>query len=196
MIVPTIPQAILLFLLGGVFLHFLMAGGRTFHVANADLEPAAWISQIMFVFGGTVTAWYLGLRHPMQMLNCIIAALLLAISLSLYEWARHTILRRRFGIAGSGHVPEALCDAGPYRIIRHPIYLAYMLAHLAVLAAVPHWFTAAIFAAVATICAYWAIDDERALMASGLSADYAAYRERTGMFLPKLSRAAPGRQPR
>ncbi|MET0540206.1 MAG: isoprenylcysteine carboxylmethyltransferase family protein [Variovorax sp.] len=196
MIVPTIPQAILLFLLGGVFLHFLMAGGRTFHVVNADLEPAAWISQIMFVFGGTVAAWYLGLHQPMHPLNGVIAALLLAISLSLYEWARHTIIRRRFGIAGSGHVPEALCDAGPYRFIRHPIYLGYMLAHLAVLAAIPHWVTAAIFAAVAAICAYWAIDDERALMASGLAADYASYRQRTGMFLPKLSRAAPGRQPR
>lgn len=196
MIVPTIPQAILLFLLGGVFLHFLIAGGRTFHVVNADLEPAAWISQIMFVFGGSVTAWYLGLRQLMHPLNGVIAAILLFISLSLYEWARHTILRRRFGIAGNGHVPEALCDVGPYRYIRHPIYLGYALAHLAVLVAIPHWVTAAIFAAVAAICAYWAIDDERALMASGLSADYAAYRRRTGMFLPKLSRAAPGRQPR
>ena len=196
MIVPTIPQAILLFLLGGVFLHFLIAGGKTFHVVNADLEPAAWISQVMFVFGGTVTAWYLGLHQLMHPVNGVIAALLLAISLSLYEWARHTISRRRFGIAGSGHVPESLCDTGAYRFIRHPIYLAYVLAHLAVLAAIPHWVTAAIFAAVAAICAYWAIDDERALMASGLATGYAAYRERTGMFLPKLSRAAPGRQPR
>jgi protein-S-isoprenylcysteine O-methyltransferase Ste14 len=195
-IVPTIPQAIFLFLLGGVFLHFLMAGGRTFHVVNADLEPAAWISQIMFVFGGTVTAWYLGLHQPLHPVNGVIAALLLALSLALYEWARHTISRRRFGIAGSGHVPEALCDTGPYRFIRHPIYLGYALAYLAMLAAIPHWVTAAIFAAVAALCAYWAIDDERSLLASGLSADYAAYRRRTGMILPKLSRSAPGRQPR
>ena len=194
--VPTIPQAVLLFLLGGVFLHFLIAGGKTFHVVNADLEPAAWISQIMFVFGGTVTVWFLGMRHPIHLPNGIIAATLLAGSVALYEWARHTISRRRFGIAGSGHVPEALCDTGPYRFIRHPIYLSYVLAHLAVLAAIPHWVTAAIFATVAALCVYWAIDDERALTASGLSADYAAYRRRTGMFLPKLSRAAPGRQPR
>jgi protein-S-isoprenylcysteine O-methyltransferase Ste14 len=195
-IVPTIPQAILLFLLGGVFLHFLMAGGRTFHVVNPDLEPGAWMAQIMFPFGGTVTVWFLGLRHSIHLPHGIIASTLLAGSLALYEWARHTIWRRRFGVAWGGHVPEAVCDAGPYRFIRHPVYTAYLLAYLAVLVAIPHWLTAGIFVVAVVLFVHSAIDDERTLAASELSADYAGYRGRTGMFVPKLSRAAPGRQPR
>ena len=192
MIVPTVPQAILLFLLGGVFLHFLMAGGRTFHVVNPDLEPGAWMAQIIFPFGGTVTVWFLGLRQPMHLLNGIIAATLLAGSIALYEWARHTIHGRRFGIAWGGHVPEALCDAGPYQFIRHPIYMGYLLAFLAALVAIPHWLTAGIFVASAALFAHSAIDEERTLAASALAADYAAYRERTGMFLPSIGRPAAG----
>jgi len=191
--VPTIPQAVFLFLLGGVFLHFLIAGGKTFHVVNPDLEPGAWMAQILFVFGGTIAVWFLGLRHPIQPGNGLVAGIVLAASVALYEWARSTIRLRRFGIALGGHVPEAVCDEGPYRHIRHPVYLAYMLAYLAALVAVPHWLTAAIFALATILFAYSAIDDERTLAASPLAADYAAYRERTGMFLPRFSRAVPGR---
>jgi len=192
--VPTLPQALFLFLLGGVFLHFLLAGARTFQFEQgSDLEPAALISQITFVFGGTVTTWFLGLRHPIQLLNGIIAGVVLALSVSLYEWSRHTIWGRRFGLAWGVQVPEAVCDSGPYRFIRHPVYLSYLLAFLASLVAIPHWLSASIFVASVALFAHAAIDDERTLADSPLAADYAAYRERTGMFLPRLSRPAPGR---
>ncbi len=36
MIVPTVPQAMLLLVLGGVFVHFMIAGGRTFYSEDSD----------------------------------------------------------------------------------------------------------------------------------------------------------------
>ena len=90
-------------------------------------------------------------------------------------------------------MPEAVCSQGPYRLVRHPIYLSYLLAWLAALMALPHWLTAAIFALNATLFVLVAFDDERKLAGSALAPDYAAYRARTGMFLPRFSRAAPGR---
>ena len=184
--VPTIPQALTLFLVGGVFLHFMVAGGKMLQVPNPDLEPGAWVAQILFVFGGTVATWFVGLHHPISLATGIVAVILATGSVALYEWSRHTITRRQFGIAWGYQVPDAVCDEGPYRFIRHPIYLSYMLAHLAALVAVPHWLTASICAVAAALFAHAAFDDERKLAASGISADYAAYRERTGMFLPKL----------
>jgi len=40
---------------------------------------------------------------------------------------------------------------------------------------------------------YMARDDEKTIAASPLAAAYSEYRERTGMFLPKLSSTRPGR---
>jgi len=45
----------------------------------------------------------------------------------------------------------------------------------------------------ATLFILVAFDDERKLAASPLAADYAAYRQRTGMFFPRFSSRAPGR---
>lgn len=129
----------------------------------------------------------------MQWVNEVVAVPLLMASVALYEWARHTIWGRRFGLALGDHVPESLCEAGPYRYSRHPIYLSYVLAFLAVLVALPHWVTALSFLANLAVFVVVARSDERVLAGSALATDYAAYRERTGMFIPRFSRAAPGR---
>jgi protein-S-isoprenylcysteine O-methyltransferase Ste14 len=193
-IIPTLPNAILLLLLGGVFVHFLFAGGRTFYFKDSEREgPSAYIAQFSFLFSGTMVTWGVGIRLPIPAANQAAAVLLLAASLSLYEWARQTIWGRRFGLAWGDHVPEKLCDEGPYRYIRHPIYLSYVLAFLAVLVALPHWVTALTFLTNLALFASSARSDEKVIAGSALAADYAAYRERTGMFLPRLSRAMPGR---
>lgn len=196
MIVPTPSNAILLIVLGGVFIHFLIAGGRTFYFEGATNDAGAALGQFSFVFTGTVVTWWLGVRSPIPAANQVAAALVLAASLSLYEWARRTIWGRRFGLGWGDHVPEALCDVGPYRYIRHPIYVSYVLAFLAQLTALPHWITAAVFLINIVLFVLVARHDERVIATSALAADYAAYRERTGMFVPRLSRARPGRQPR
>ena len=189
MIVPTIPQAILLLLLGGAFVHFMIAGGRTFYFKDSEREgPAAYIAQFSFLVTGTMVTWGLGIRAPMLAANQAAAALVLAASLSLYEWARHTIWGRRFGLAWGDHVPETLCEEGPYRYIRHPLYLSYVLAFLAVLVALPHWITALTFLFNLVLFVCWARSDEQVIAGSALADDYAAYRKRTGMFLPRIGR--------
>jgi protein-S-isoprenylcysteine O-methyltransferase Ste14 len=79
------------------------------------------------------------------------------------------------------------------RIPRHPLYVSCLIAYLAALVALPHWLTASVFLVNIALFVHAARHDERQIAASALAADYAAYRERTGMFLPRLSRAAPGR---
>jgi len=195
MIVPTLPNAILLIVLGGAFIHFLIAGGRTFYFESATDDAGAALGQ-SFVFTGTLLTWWLGVRSPIPAANQLAAALVLAASLSLYEWARRTIRGRRFGLGFGDHVPDALCAVGPYRYIRHPIYVSYLLAFLAQLTALPHWITAAVFLINIVLFVIVARHDERVIATSALAGDYAAYRERTGMFLPRLNRAGPDRSMR
>jgi protein-S-isoprenylcysteine O-methyltransferase Ste14 len=182
--VPTLPHLVLLFFLGGVFLHFMLAAGRTFFWVDPEKEPGALIGQIAFVFGGVVPVWFRGLYQPIHLFNGVIAACILVASVAIYEWARATIWGRRFGIGWGEHVPDALCDTGPYRYVRHPLYLAYLLASLAAFVALPHWLTAALLVAYIALFTHAAFSDEAQIAQSPLSADYAAYRKRAGMFWP------------
>jgi len=191
--VPTIPHLILLFFLGGAFIHFMQAGARTLHFEPGEAGPGAAIAQGMFVFGGIIPIWFLGLYQAIHLVNGIIAACILTACIALYEWARHTIWCRRFGVGLGDHVPDELCESGPYRYIRHPLYLSYQLAYLAAFVALPHWLTAALLAVSVAMFVYMARDDEATIAGSALGVAYADYRKRAGMFWPKFSPAAPGR---
>jgi protein-S-isoprenylcysteine O-methyltransferase Ste14 len=192
--VPSLPHLILLFFLGGMFLHFMLAGGRTFYWVDPEKEPGLLVGQCAFMFGGVLPIWLLGLYQPIHRVSGIVSAGILAVSLALYEWARHTIWRRRFGVGWGEHVPEELCESGPYRFVRHPIYLAYLLAWLAALVALPHWLTAALLVAMIALFTHAAFTDEAKIGESPIATGYAEYRRRAGMFWPRFSSAGPDRQ--
>ncbi len=82
--------------------------------------------------------------------------------------------------------PHSLLQDGPYGMVRHPFYVSYSI----------FWFgwavaTWSLLAAPLVILLVWlyikaARLEESNFDASPLSADYAAYKARTGFFLPKL----------
>jgi protein-S-isoprenylcysteine O-methyltransferase Ste14 len=185
-VLPPVPRLILVVVLGCSFAYFLSAGARTFTSSGTDDVGALW-AQISFGTGALTTIW-LGLVVPVRIYNGLAAIAILVCSLSLYEWARHVISGRSFYIAWSGDVPEALCDRGPYVYIRHPIYASYILAFLAELAAIPTPITLAVFLFNAGLFTHAALSDERTLASGAFAAEYALYKKRTGMFLPRLVR--------
>jgi protein-S-isoprenylcysteine O-methyltransferase Ste14 len=185
-VLPPVPRLILVVVLGCSFAYFLSAGARTFTSSGTDDVGALW-AQISFGTGALTTIW-LGLVVPVRIYNGLAAIAILVCSLSLYEWARHGISGRSFYIAWSGDVPEALCDRGPYVYIRHPIYASYILAFLAELAAIPTPITLAVFLFNAGLFTHAALSDERTLASGAFAAEYALYKKRTGMFLPRLVR--------
>jgi protein-S-isoprenylcysteine O-methyltransferase Ste14 len=82
--------------------------------------------------------------------------------------------------------PSFLTMAGPYRLIRHPIYTAYLLVWLAgPVAAAQPWL---LLTTVWMVCFHYhaASLEERAFAQSDLAEEYRTYRRRTGMFLPSL----------
>ena len=186
-LLPTVPRLILVVVLGCSFAYFLGAGARTFTSSGTDDAGALW-AQISFAFTGALTTIWLGLVVPVRLYNGIAAIAILVCSLALYEWARHVIWGRSFYIAWSGDVPEALCERGPYAYIRHPIYASYVLAFLAMLVAMPTLITLAVFVFNAGLFTHAALSDERSLASGAFAADYALYKRRTGMFLPRIVR--------
>jgi protein-S-isoprenylcysteine O-methyltransferase Ste14 len=183
---PLWPTAFLI-VLALSFYYFILAGARTFEISPSD-DLASGVAQFSFLVTGTIGTMFLGYRAAVPLGNAIGSAALLAGSLALYEWARHTIRERRFHIAWSGDVPEELCEAGPYAHVRHPLYASYILAFAAMLVALPKLATLAIFLLNVGLFVHAARHDERSIAESDLSEEYARYKRRAGMFLPRLFR--------
>jgi protein-S-isoprenylcysteine O-methyltransferase Ste14 len=101
-----------------------------------------------------------------------------------YWWSRAAHGGKRPAFALVPVQPKFLTRSGPYRLVRHPIYTAYLLAWLAgpVIAAQP-WL---LLTTLWMLCFFYyaARQEERLFAASSLGAEYAAYRRRTGMFWP------------
>jgi protein-S-isoprenylcysteine O-methyltransferase Ste14 len=80
----------------------------------------------------------------------------------------------------------------PYRIIRHPLYLGWLLTFWAT----PTMTAAhAFFAAVTTAYILVAIQFEERDLITAHGADYAKYRERVPMLIPRPARSAPDPTP-
>jgi len=69
--IPPLPHLILLFFLGGVFLHFLLAGARTFARSGISDERGAGYAQISFVFGRKVRGLSRADRHVLAQVQSI-----------------------------------------------------------------------------------------------------------------------------
>jgi protein-S-isoprenylcysteine O-methyltransferase Ste14 len=184
MIAKTLHLAIVLWM-AIPFPYFISAGVNIFTVPKLR-DTGAVLGQISFMSGMlcvVVMGLFYGLLIPAALCGCILALC----SVMLYEWSRRIIVDRNFYVALAGGVPPALCDLGPYRYVRHPFYLSYMVAFLGVAVAFPSLVVAGVCVLNIGLFAYMAFDDERVLLASAPAADYRAYRGRVGMFLPRFA---------
>ena len=109
-------------------------------------------------------------------------------SATLFWWAisasRNAQLRYAFDPEG----PRGLVTTGPYRYLRHPFYTSYVIFWSGwALATGSIW---AIVPVVAFVVIYLtaAKDEERKFANSPMAADYDAYRRRTGLLFPRLTR--------
>lgn len=80
-----------------------------------------------------------------------------------------------------------LLDTGPFQIVRHPLYLSYTLIWLAtplVFNSLMLWITLGSLIAFYTFSAK---REEEAILSSEYSREYSNYKNRVGMFLPRIS---------
>ena len=104
-----------------------------------------------------------------------------ALFLSAIEAAHRTRLQRAFI---DEPLPDRLISDGPYRVIRHPFYLGYILGALAGPVAIDNLALAIIALIMVAICVAAAIREERVWLKSLHGDAYRSYRSRTGMFIP------------
>lgn len=105
---------------------------------------------------------------------------------ALFWWALATHGRDRPSFAFIPVAPGSFTNAGPYRLMRHPIYTAYLLAWLAGAVACGQPWLLAMVVGMGAFYYRAARQEERQFLTSPLRQEYRRYRRRTGMFLPKL----------
>ena len=101
------------------------------------------------------------------------------------EAANRTRLQRSFVDLP---LPDRLISDGPYRWVRHPFYLGYIIGAIAPMVAIDHVvvFVASSLMVLITVTA--AFREERVWLSSPRADAYRDYTSRTGMFVPKLWR--------
>jgi protein-S-isoprenylcysteine O-methyltransferase Ste14 len=150
------------------------------------LPPGANLIQILatmcILFDGALIARRNG-DNPAMDAVAIGAAIL---SGALFIWAVGTIGLQRLTAAFSEDPPTELIVSGPFRFVRNPCYLAYLLIYLqAVLASRSFW-AALPLVSMASIYRRAALLEEKKFLCSRLAAQYRRYIATTGRFLPKL----------
>ena len=86
-------------------------------------------------------------------------------------------------------LPDRLITDGPYRWVRHPFGVGYLLAAFATPIAIDHWLPLLIAAPLVALVIAAAVREERVWLSSpARSDDYREYRRTTGMFIPFIGR--------
>ena len=80
-----------------------------------------------------------------------------------------------------------LVQNGPYRLVRHPMYTAYLLLFIGAFLLSGSWLIGLSGTAVIATLMLFRIKKEEQLLLSVFGHEYARYRTRTGMFIPKIA---------
>lgn len=107
--------------------------------------------------------------------------------LGLFAAAIAATKRFRFRLAFDDGVPDQLVMSGPYRYIRHPFYASYLIFWVGFAVMTYSWLSLPLLLLMMTIYSLAARDEDRRLAGSNLAEQHALYRQRAGMFWPKLT---------
>ena len=105
---------------------------------------------------------------------------------ALLAWA-HQHLGKSFHSLIVTKEDHVFVDTGPYRYIRHPIYLAYLLSYIGGGLLAGNWVLTAVPIAAYTVLVVLRLGQEEQVMISEFGEEYVAYMARTGRLLPKIA---------
>ena len=101
-------------------------------------------------------------------------------------WSLYVHGRERPAFVFTDANPVSLAHSGPYRVLRHPIYSAYLVAWLAAPLTTGQWWMLAMVAWMWLFYYRAARQEEKSFLASPFAPQYKIYQMRTGMFLPRV----------
>jgi protein-S-isoprenylcysteine O-methyltransferase Ste14 len=179
-------------------LNFLFIGALPqIFFRKGRLAPMWWLAALP-LFAAPITAilMYAGALHSVVMDHQIrsvlqlVAVLLSASSIALIAL---TIGSNRVPLAlwhQKDDAPQSIVTFGAYRHVRHPFYVAFLIATTAVVLYAPHIVTLLLLVYTFVVLNLTAAGEEKRLAASAFGEGYRQYISRTGRFVPRWRRNA------
>lgn len=162
---------------------FVALLGLLFITRKKVIGPRTSFGGALVAVLGSLFPFFLALGEPGQLSDGLlfVSLLILIAGEVLMIWALWA-LGRCFGVFP---VARGLVTQGPYAAIRHPLYTAEAIVTFGFLLTSLSPLTIAIFIAGLGLQAWRTINEEQALL--HVFPEYAAYRQRTGRFVPRWS---------
>jgi len=167
------------------------------HEGKASLVAGAIAAIVAMVFGleyvvapGTIGFSY---TPVFPMWARWVGAVMLPAGITLLGWA-HTHLGKSFHSMIVTKEEQVLVDTGPYAYVRHPIYVAYLLAYLGGGLLAGNWVLTVGPLVAYIVLVVLRLPQEERVMVSKFGDAYEAYKARTGRLVPKLSALVPRRR--
>jgi protein-S-isoprenylcysteine O-methyltransferase Ste14 len=174
-----------LLLIAGFCCFAAFSWGVKSHFRQTGKVPlGTYLISVLTVAGFLWFAWRIATGMPSMLWQA--AFILFLLSLALFAWTIRASRATPPTLAFDTDEPSFLLKHGPYRHVRHPFDLSYLLFWIGTAIASPGllpW-----LAPVVMLLVYWnaATREERKFASSGLSTAYQRYRAEAGMFLPRL----------
>jgi protein-S-isoprenylcysteine O-methyltransferase Ste14 len=157
-----------------------------FYFRRRARPRATWMMGGVLLIALGLHAFFLVVAHDTPPLQLAVALALFGVSNVLFWSAVVAHGTKRPSAVFGETTPEALVTSGPYRVVRHPFYLAYVSAFLGSALVGNHWILL-IATAVLFACYDWAARSEEYLLASDpgpCGSQYAAYLRKSWRWLP------------
>ena len=165
--------------------YFLMISAATKqHFASEKYPIGMYVISILSLFGLTTYLWHAFLGN---LDHYILPSALILIAFALFVWAIRHSSKKKLSLAFDEEPKvDGIITTGPWRYIRHPFYLSYILFWLACAIGTTHFTSIVVLATLLFIYGYSARREETILKQSPYGDEYLQYRENVGFFLPKL----------
>lgn len=156
------------------------------HFASSKM-PVGAMALSALVIVSLVIYLYLQWMFEQPVLAQIAGLLLEAASLALFWAAIFASREAKLLLAFDEKHPHGLVSIGPYKIVRHPFYLSYLIFWTGWAVATWHVLAVPALALIFWVYVVAALGEERKFAASPLADAYREYKARVGFLWPKIN---------
>lgn len=154
---------------------------------QSDRMPRGSMLITLVVLATSITYFYLVWAVEQPVLASLGGLVLECLGVAMFLVTIRASRLGRLRMAFDEGNPRGLVTEGPYRYVRHPFYVSYIIYFAGFAIATWSWIAVVPLAILLVIYVLAARMEEGKFANTPMSAEYAAYRQRTGFFFPKIA---------